>query len=131
MYIDDVRTLRRIFPAFVAFALLVGGEAAVYCTAPGCATMPCCSRSSHCDFNLRAGSCCGLDQAPVTPDPAAGQVAPVAMSRLLQRPHPGTIDLSTPRPIRPTVHGFGESPGHPPPHDHSAPLFLRNVSILC
>jgi len=93
--------------------------------------MPCCKSSKHCAFGMGGNGCCRLAPAPATPAPIIGQVAPAAMSSPQQRPHPqtiGSVASQAPRLAAPT---FVDRLWYPRSRNDSAPLFLRNVSILC
>jgi len=76
---------------------------------------------------MKANGCCSVERAPAAPGGSPGTPAPPAGSGQAQLVHDDRLaaDLSS---------GFNQARAerlwYPPAHDRSAPVFLRNVSIL-
>jgi hypothetical protein len=130
MYIHGMRMAARFATILTVVALVSPWVPALLCARPGAETMPCCKTQAPCHFQMTARGCCSIERAPATPGGAAGTLPPPSGSEQIQRPRPAHVDLLDGDLVARFVFTRVNRLWYPPAHDDSAPLFLRNVSIL-
>ena len=130
MYIRRMRTAGRLLAVLTVAALLSPWVPSVLCARPGKAAMPCCKTQAPCRSQMGANGCCSVERAPAAPGGSPGTPAPPAASGQAKRAQPVHAD----RLAADLSSGFDQARTerlwYPPAHDRSAPVFLRNVSIL-
>jgi len=92
--------------------------------------MPCCKTQVPCDLQMKTNRCCTVERAPEAPGAATGVPPPQSGSWQAQRLQPFHADLLAADIGARFDLSRADRSWLLPEHDRSAPLFLRNVSIL-
>lgn len=115
--------------AAAVLALVTAPGPALYCSQAKVHSMPCCKTSARCDLGMKAVSCCAVDPASGTPEQSAGSEARQGCAIARKLPHAASSQIVSPAMAILAAPGDGLL-WHPPRHDGSPALYLRNNSIL-
>jgi hypothetical protein len=128
MYIEGMRAMARCLVILTVLAIVGPFVPALACGQADSGSMPCCKASVPCDLGIGAGSCCRITSAPPSSIPAGMTMQPANPGRILPAHGPAsTSGDATPYAL---VSLRFDRLWLPSAHDDSAPLFLRNASIL-
>ncbi len=110
--------------------LLTAGGPAIYCAQARVHAMPCCKTSTPCNVGMKASACCTLDPTPASPGKTTGAEVRSAASSLEKRHAAEALETPAPAARRGGPLARADRLWYLPAHDGSAPLYLRNASIL-